>query len=167
MVLFYIAYARYSSHKSFSAEIAKAIAASGVIYFPNGLMDIIVLNRINDIGENALAHYYLGNLYYDKRQYDLARDHWLAAERMDPRIPTVHRNLSLYYYNKAHDPEQAVSHMERAWSLDRTDGRVLLELTSISSPERATASCWSCWSSICRLFRSATTSMRSIFVWYW
>lgn len=131
MVLFYIAYARYSSHKSFSAEIAKAIAASGIIYFPNGLMDIIVLNRINDIGENALAHYYLGNLYYDKRQYDLARDHWLAAERTDPRMPTVHRNLSLYYYNKAHDPEQAVSHMERAWALDRTDGRVLLELTQL------------------------------------
>ena len=94
-------------------------------------MDIIVLNRINDIGENALAHYYLGNLYYDKRQYDLARDHWLAAERTDPRMPTVHRNLSLYYYNKAHDPEQAVSHMERAWALDRTDGRVLLELTQL------------------------------------
>lgn len=131
LVNFYIAYARYNSHKSFSAEIARAVAAGEAVYFPNKLMDIVVLNCVNAIGENALAHYYLGNLYYDKRQYDIARDHWLAAELLDPKMPTVQRNLSLYYYNKAHDPEKAVAYMESAWSLDHTDGRVLLELTQL------------------------------------
>ncbi len=131
LVLFYTAYARYHSHKSFSAEIARAVAAREVVIFPNSLFDILVLDCVNAIRENVLAHYYLGDLYYDKRQYELARDHWLAAARLDPKMPTVHRNLSLYYYNKAHDPEKAVAYMERAWSLDQTDTRVLLELTQL------------------------------------
>lgn len=131
LVLFYIAYTRHCGHKPFREEIARAVAAAGVICFPSHLADILVLDAVNEMGENALAHYYLGDLYYDKRQYELARDHWLAAERLDPGMPTVQRNLSLYYYNKAHDPEKAVAYMERAWSLDRTDARVLLELTQL------------------------------------
>lgn len=131
LVSFYIAYARYHSHKPFRAALGRAAAAGGAVYFPNRLMDIVVLNCVNEIGENALAHYYLGNLYYDKRQYGLARDHWLSAQKLEPGVPTVHRNLSLYYYNKAHDAEKAVACMEKAWSLDPADGRVLLELTQL------------------------------------
>lgn len=131
LVLFYIAYTRHCGNKPFHEEIARAVDAAGVICFPSHLADILVLDAVNEMGENALAHYYLGDLYYDKRQYELARDHWLAAERLDPGMPTVQRNLSLYYYNKAHDPEKAVAYMERAWSLDRTDARVLLELTQL------------------------------------
>lgn len=128
LVCFYIAYAQNQANKPFDVAIAQAESVKDIICFPNKLWDILVLDRINSLEENALAHYYLGNLYYDKKQYDLARDHWLASERKNPELPTVKRNLSLYYYNKAHQPEKAVSYMERAWELDRTDGRILLEL---------------------------------------
>lgn len=131
LVCFYIAYAHYKEHKPFGKDIEMARDLSGEICFPNKLFDIVVLDCVTAISENALAHYYLGNLYYDKRQYTLARDHWLAAERLDPNMPTVKRNLSLYFYNKAHNPEQAVACMEAAWALDPTDGRVLLELTQL------------------------------------
>ena len=65
------------------------------------------------------------------KDYELARSHWLASERLEPKFPTVKRNLSLYFYNKARDPEKALSYMEQAWALDQTDSRILLELSQL------------------------------------
>ncbi|MFT4018857.1 MAG: DUF5107 domain-containing protein, partial [Agriterribacter sp.] len=46
-------------------------------------------------------------------------------------FPTVHRNLSLAYYNKRNDADKALQSMERAFSLDETDARVLMELDQL------------------------------------
>ena len=131
LISFYIVYAQDKAHKPCHEEIKRAASCKNAICFPNQLMDIVVLHQANALEETALAHYYLGNLFYDKRQYELARSHWLASERLDPKFPTVKRNLSLYFYNKAHDPEKALSYMEQAWALDQTDSRILLELSQL------------------------------------
>ena len=46
--------------------------------------------------------YYLGNLWYDRRQYDLAMSCWERSRDRDPSLATVWRNLGLAYFNKRH-----------------------------------------------------------------
>ena len=72
----------------------------------------------------------MGNLYYDKRQYDLAMEAWETSARLDDNFPTVWRNLALAYFNKKNEETKAIEYMERAFRLDTTDARILMELTS-------------------------------------
>ncbi len=100
--------------------------------FPNSVDAIIALTLAKACNpQGARAPYYLGCLYYDKRQYDLARDNWELSARLDPEFPTVWRNLALYYYNKQKCRDKAIDCMERAFSLDTTDSRILMELDQL------------------------------------
>jgi len=100
--------------------------------FPHRLEDIIVLqSALQENPKDAAAHYYLGNLWYDKRQYEAAIKHWEASREADPSFPTVHRNLSLAYFNKKNDSAAALSAMQTAFSLDQTDARVFMELDQL------------------------------------
>lgn len=77
------------------------------------------------------AYYYLGNLWYDRRQYPEAISAWEKSAALDSRFPTVLRNLSLAYFNKLDKKEEAVSLLEQAFALDTTDARVLMELDQL------------------------------------
>ena len=109
--------------------LENAAAADSLYCFPNKPEDIAVLQyAIQHNGKDAKAPYYLGCLWYDRRQYDDAIACWEQSVRIDDRFPTAWRNLSLAYFNKRNDPEKARRCMERAYGLDETDARVLLEL---------------------------------------
>ena len=41
------------------------------------------------------------------------------------------RNLSLAYYNKQHNPQKALATLEKAYNLDTTDARILMELDQL------------------------------------
>lgn len=56
---------------------------------------------------------------------------WERSATLDPAFPTVWRNLSLAAYNKQGDAAKARECMERAYALDPTDARVLLELDQL------------------------------------
>ena len=100
--------------------------------FPNKLEDILALEyAIAHNPEDAKAPYYLGCLWYDKRQYEAAAAMWTKSAALAPSFPTVWRNLSLAYYNKQGDAAKARKCMERAYSLDETDARILLELDQL------------------------------------
>ncbi|MDE6930131.1 MAG: DUF5107 domain-containing protein, partial [Lachnospiraceae bacterium] len=100
--------------------------------FPNKLEDIEVLKEAMDRNvRDAKAPYYLGNLYYDKKQYDLAIELWEQSRQMDDTFPTVFRNLALSAYNKKKDPEKARELMEKAFSLNKKDSRIFLELDQL------------------------------------
>ena len=100
--------------------------------FPNRLEDVLVLRTAMQLNpEGAKAPYYLGCLYYDKRQYDVAKECWEQSEQLDPSFPTVHRNLALLYFNKQNDPERALQEMELAFTLDQSDARVFMELDQL------------------------------------
>ena len=100
--------------------------------FPNRLEDVQVLTIArNTLDHAARAPYYLGCLYYDKRQYDLAKQNWELSAQHDAEFPTVWRNLALYYYNKEKHRELALEYMERAFQLDPTDSRILMELDQL------------------------------------
>lgn len=114
------------------AALQRAAACSSLYCFPNRLEDIRALTfAIEHSPSDAKAPYYLGCLWYDRRQYDAAIDCWERSARLDGSFPTVWRNLALAYFNKRGERERALSCMERAYALDETDARVLLELDQL------------------------------------
>lgn len=124
MLHYYMAY--YSK-----SEVELRIAAKcNIDYcFPVRLNDILVLEYAIANNENdANALYLLGNLLYDKSQWKRAFDCWKKSDSIDTSNPIVHRNLSLVYFNKLHDIENAVYEMERATRYAPEDARIFYEL---------------------------------------
>jgi tetratricopeptide (TPR) repeat protein len=114
------------------AQIRRADADDPYCCFPNRLEDIAVLALAARLEPQLpKSYYYIGCLWYDKRQYDKAQENWEASAKLDPDYPTVLRNLALVYYNKCHQPEKAKEALERAFALDTTDARIFLELDQL------------------------------------
>lgn len=110
----------------------KAAAGNWGMIFPNRLEAILALESALEMNpEDANALLLLGNLYYDKRQHRLAFACWTEAAEINPEIPSTWRNLALYYFNKAGDAKSALECMERAFSLDPSDPRILMELDQL------------------------------------
>ena len=99
------------------------------IAFPNRLEAIAALEAAGE--EDARALWLLGNLWFDKRQYDQAQRCWERAVAADPAFPAAWRCLALVLYNKRHDSEGALAAMEKAYSLDESDARILMELDQL------------------------------------
>ncbi len=100
--------------------------------FPNRPEAVLALkDAINVNDKDAKAPYYLGCLYYDKRQYDVAMEVWRESAEIDPKFPTVWRNLALGLFNKEQKGEEAVKYMEKAFQLDTADARILMELDQL------------------------------------
>ncbi|MBX3255879.1 MAG: DUF5107 domain-containing protein [Chitinophagaceae bacterium] len=110
----------------------RAASLSPAFVFPNKIEDVPVFQKAIALNPgDAKAYYYLGNFWFDKRQYDEAIECWEQSVRINDGFPTVHRNLSLAYYNKRNDAGKALRSMEKAFSLDETDARVLMELDQL------------------------------------
>ncbi|SDI37501.1 DUF5107 domain-containing protein [Proteiniclasticum ruminis] len=101
-------------------------------YFPNRLEDQIVLEwAVAKEPQEDKARHLLGTLYYDKKQYDKAYQLWVESLAIQEEFPTVHRNLSLLYFNQRKEKDLALKHLERAFQLDASDARVLFELDQL------------------------------------
>lgn len=134
LINYYIAYAYLQLNNTAAAKEHLNIAAhaDSAYCFPNRLQDILVLHAaIQNNPDDAKALYYLGNLYYDKQQYDLAISLWEKSVKIDPEFATVQRNLGLAYYNKKQDGVKALAHYEKAFDLNKKDSRILMELDSL------------------------------------
>ena len=116
----------------YMGDYERAEAVSPYLCFPNRLEAVVVLEKAKQQNPTgAKAPYYLGCLYYDKRQYDVAIENWELSAKLDPQFPTVWRNLALARFNKQNRKEEAVAYMEKAFHLDETDARVLMELDQL------------------------------------
>jgi tetratricopeptide (TPR) repeat protein len=131
---YYLGYAQQQLGNNEDALAFYQIAAKAdsSYCFPNRLFDILVLQEAGKHNpEDAKALYYLGNLFYDKQQYELAIGYWESSAAIDPSFATVHRNLGLAYYNKRKDPAAALTAYEKAFHLNKLDARVIMELDSL------------------------------------
>ncbi len=77
--------------------------------------------------EDARAHYYLGNLYYD-HQPENAILEWEKSRALDNNLATVNRNLGLAYIQVDNDIQKAIACLEKAVACDSTDPRLFYEL---------------------------------------
>ena len=134
LTYYYMGYAKAMQGKADEAKawFEKAEVAKPDYCFPNRLEDVLVLEKAKtENPQGAKAPYYLGCLYYDKRQYDVAIENWELSARLDPTFPTVWRNLALARFNKENKQQEAVEYMEKAFALDPTDSRILMELDQL------------------------------------
>ncbi len=116
-----------------SAEtLRKAGNACPDYCFPNQSEAVVVLDWAKlQNPMDAKAPYYLGNFWYNARQYDEATTNWELSVGIDDGFPTVHRNLALAYFNKQNEPGKALAELEKAFALDETDSRILMELDQL------------------------------------
>ena len=108
--------------------------------FPNSLEEMLMLEHaIASLPNSPMAHYYLGNLLYDKKQYARAIEHWEAAVSLKSDLAMAFRNLSIAYYNREHDTSKALAAIKRACKLEQDNSRFLLEQDQLF--EKAGISC--------------------------
>lgn len=133
MTYYYMAWSMVNGNLAGADTAAAAAAKASSDYcFPNRLEAILALQcAMEKNASDAKAPYYLGCLYYDKRQYDLATEAWERSAALDGSFPTVWRNLALAYFNKRHEAATALEYMERAFRLAPTDARILMELDQL------------------------------------
>lgn len=100
--------------------------------FPNNLFDILVLQKIIKLNpQDGLANYYLGNLHYDRKNYDLAQEYWEKCTQLNPNYSMAYRNLAIKYFNKDNNPDKALSSLEKAFKLDPNNTRLVFELDTL------------------------------------
>jgi len=141
-------YCKASCHQYFG-EYEQAIAAAlqgekqpDDEFFPNSLDALKVLRSMQMIDADLpKSLYLLGNIWYDKRQYKEAIEAWERANEINSNLPGVWRNLALAYFNKSEKKELAARCLERAFELDHSDARILMELDQLykrmnESPDR-------------------------------
>ncbi len=103
-------------------------ALSSTYCFPFRVESIAVLDHAVTLDRtDPRAHYYLGNLLYD-RQPERAIEEWEAARELDPGFARVHRNLAFAYARVRNDLEAAVTRQEQAVTLEKGEPRLYYEL---------------------------------------
>ncbi|MBR3106648.1 MAG: DUF5107 domain-containing protein [Clostridia bacterium] len=109
------------------ADAEKAETLSTDLCFPNQVLEKLMLEYAVSLLKKApKAHYFLGELLYDKKQYDIAIGHWQASVREMPGLAPAHRNLSIAYYNHG-DKNLAAGEIAEACTLEPNNSRFLLE----------------------------------------
>ena len=131
---YYIAYYYFLSgnHSESKRWADTGFAQSPDRVFPNRLEDIAVLQYVSQLNATDYkALYYLGNLWYDKRQYKEAIDCWERSCNINKDFASVLRNLGLTSFNQLNQKEKALQYFERAFLADTSDARVLFELDQL------------------------------------
>lgn len=132
MIYYYLAYYQRRINENDDHTICLAAASKPDYCFPNRLTCLIVLEEaIRRNPRDAKARYYLGNLCYDKKQYEYAIKLWEESIQLDASFPTAYRNAALAYVNKIGDQIKGRAYLEEAFRLDPADARVLFELDQL------------------------------------
>jgi tetratricopeptide (TPR) repeat protein len=96
--------------------------------FPSRPEEMIVLeDALLRNPSSARAHYYLGNLYYDKRRYEEAIRCWRRSVELDASFSIPWRNLGIAEFNVLHNPQAANRMYARAFAANQEDARLLYE----------------------------------------
>ncbi|MFC1452009.1 DUF5107 domain-containing protein [Verrucomicrobiota bacterium] len=96
--------------------------------FPARLEEIEVLECALELNpEDGRAACGLGNLLYDKRQYDAAVAMWERASRYRPEAATAWRNLGIAHHNRKRETAAARQCYRRALQVAPDDARLLFE----------------------------------------
>ncbi|MCX6309109.1 MAG: DUF5107 domain-containing protein, partial [Bacteroidia bacterium] len=132
MTYYYMGWALFLDGKESRNVFLQAAKHAPDYCFPNRLEAILALEVAQKQDPtDSKAPYYLGNLWYDKRQYPEAMACWEKSALLNDTFPTAYRNLALAYFNKRNQPDKAKECLEKAFELDTTDSRVFMELDQL------------------------------------
>ncbi|HSY18698.1 MAG TPA: DUF5107 domain-containing protein [Candidatus Acidoferrales bacterium] len=121
-------YGLTGDEKQAIASFKRAAALPGDYCFPARLEEIIILEaamRANP--RDAMAPYYLGNLFYDRRRHREAILSWEKSAKLNPKFSIVWRNLGIGYFNVSKQPAKARAAYDRAFAANPRDARLLFE----------------------------------------
>ena len=129
MALYALADFAAQSADEAAVQWRKAAATASPNYcFPSRLEEMLVLERaLSHDPLDAKGHYYLGNLYYDRKRYEDAIRNWERSVDLDPAFSIPSRNLGIAYFNVRHDAPRALKSYERARHANPQDARLLYE----------------------------------------
>jgi len=128
----------HSDAVAYSADAAKA---SPDYCFPSRIEEMIVLQAaLSQNRSDARAHYYLGNLFYDKRRYEEAIREWESSVELERSFAIPWRNLGIAYFNVRKNANKALFAYENAFQTDPTDSRLLYEFDQLRKRSGACAS---------------------------
>ncbi len=136
LCLYYQGYIHHLAGSESSAKVCcqRAESCPSDYCFPNKVEEIRILKyAISAMDAAPMAHYYLGNLLYDKKQYEEAVYHWETSISQKNFLAMAYRNLSIAYYNKQHNPEKAMAVIKKACELDSTYPRFWLEYDQLAA----------------------------------
>lgn len=96
--------------------------------FPSRLEELRLLeDSLRNNAADANAHFYLGNLLYDRRRHHEAMMHWEKSVELGSTNATVFRNLGIGYFNRSNDPQRADAAFVKARQISPFDARLLYE----------------------------------------
>ena len=137
--------ARKQGNDTLAARLFTAASEASTDYvFPYRFETLDILRAALDYNENdANAWYYMGNILYD-HQPSKAILNWGQAVKLNPRMAIAERNLGWGYYRYLDNVPGAITHYEKAISLNRDDARYIVELDRLyemnnESPEKRLA----------------------------
>lgn len=105
--------------------------------FPVRLEEMLALeSAVRRAPEDGRAHFYLGNLLYDKQRHEEAIEHWERAVESAPELAIAWRNLGVARVNFEHDIEGATDAYRRAFSADPSSARILYEFDQLKKRAR-------------------------------
>lgn len=110
-------------------EFEFAANVSADYCFPARLEEIAVLRAAMHFNPaDALAPYYLGNLFYDRRRHKEAIKCWEQSVKLKKNFSIAWRNLGIGYFNILGKPQMARAAFEKAFAAAHaTDARLLFE----------------------------------------
>jgi tetratricopeptide (TPR) repeat protein len=113
-------------------DVDRAAAAPPDYCFPARIEEMLILeSALAKNPRDAKAHYYFGNLLYDKHRRDEAIEHWEHSCRLDPAFSIPWRNLGIAYFNIRGDADRALECYARACQANPDDARLLYELDQL------------------------------------
>jgi len=99
--------------------------------FPHRMETVEVLKTaLKSNPEDGKAYYYIGNILFEK-QPDNAIENWQNAVGISPGLAVAHRNLGWGYYRHFQNISEAITHYEKAISLDKNEAIYFTELDEL------------------------------------
>ena len=134
MILYLLGYCaeKLGNHSEAASRWADAAKLSSDYCFPARIEEMIVLEAALAANRSdARAHYYLGNLFYDKKRYDEAIRAWESSVKLQPSFAIPWRNLGIAYFNVRKDAARAHAAYENAFKANPADARLLYEFDQL------------------------------------
>lgn len=132
---------RLGNDSEATATWEDASKASPDYCFPARIEEMIVLQAVLAANpSDARAHYYLGNLFYDKKRYEEAIHEWESSVQIDPSYAIPWRNLGIAYFNVRKDADGALGAYDNALKANPDDARLLYEADQLRKRTGAHAS---------------------------
>lgn len=109
----------------------------GIIYAKQGKSSQAIDSFTKALVQNprhTIAHYNLGNMYYDAGNHKLAQIHYEVASKMEDVFPEVFYNLSLSYLTLGENDSASVTlqkYIERVDDIEAIQAKKLLALLQI------------------------------------